>query len=61
MEYAVIVSLDVDVYVPDDTEASEVEQITEERVRSTIMNRGEGIRVKGVRAKSLGKSEKFGA
>ena len=58
MEYAVLVTLDLDVKVLDSTKAEEVERITAYIVR-TLVDKRMDCEVKNLGVKLLGKAEKF--
>ena len=59
MEYAVVVILDLDVKVLDSTKALEVEKITENIVRTKLEGGEKGVKVRTLRTKLLGLSEKL--
>ncbi|MBA7670180.1 hypothetical protein ES703_78324 [subsurface metagenome] len=56
MEYAVLVTLDLDVKVLDSTKAEEVEKITENVVRMHL-DGSHGVKIKMLRTKLLGLSK----
>jgi len=59
MEYAVVVTLDLDIKVLDSTKPEEVEKITENTVRIALDNIERGTKIKMIRTKLLGLSEKL--
>jgi len=56
MEYAVLVTLDLDIKVLDSTKAEEVEKITENVVRMLLEGKN-GVKIKFLRTKLLGLSK----
>ena len=57
-KHAVLVTMDLNVDLLDSTPVEEVEKITENIMR-ILVNKNMGCRIKSLRAKLLGKAEKF--
>ena len=55
MKYAILIVLDLDVTVLDSTKSSEVEKITESRVRTALERAS--IEIRMLRTKLMGKTE----
>jgi hypothetical protein len=59
MKHAVMAVLDLDVEILDYPKPAEVERLTASKVRTGLENSGKGIKVKMLRTKFLGLSEKL--
>jgi len=57
-KYALLVTVDLNVDLLDSTPVEEVEKITKNVVR-ILVDKKDGCEIKGLRAKLLGKAEKF--
>ena len=57
-KYAVVINMDLNVDLLDSTPIEEVEKITRNVVR-ILVDKKEGCEIKSLRAKLLGKAEKF--